>query len=170
MELSPAYVDLTVTRWQAFTGEEARLEGKGRSFAEMQASGMRSHALPVTQSNVVPFPLCRRQKLVIGLASVLAPKQGDKADIFWKQSAKIILGQLAAAGLASKPLSRRSGVCCTQSCAKFGAARLWSGHTRRTTTIYYLRCRSPGAAAQTGSPMPGPTRPHRPTAPASQEV
>jgi DNA modification methylase len=34
VELSPAYVDVAVARWQAFTGETARLEGSGASFAE----------------------------------------------------------------------------------------------------------------------------------------
>jgi hypothetical protein len=32
MELDPAYVDVAVQRWQAFTGLAARLEGEGRSF------------------------------------------------------------------------------------------------------------------------------------------
>ena len=34
MELDPAYVDVAVTRWQTFTGEEAR-HADGRSFAEV---------------------------------------------------------------------------------------------------------------------------------------
>lgn len=33
IEISPAYVDVAVTRWQAFTGKEALLDGTGRSFA-----------------------------------------------------------------------------------------------------------------------------------------
>jgi DNA modification methylase len=37
VELSPAYVDVAVLRWQAFTGQEARLEGSGATFAEVQA-------------------------------------------------------------------------------------------------------------------------------------
>jgi len=37
MELDPAYVDVAVTRWQAFTGESATLAGDGRSFAEIRA-------------------------------------------------------------------------------------------------------------------------------------
>ena len=37
MELDPTYVDVAVTRWQAFTGKEAVLEGDGRSFAEIAA-------------------------------------------------------------------------------------------------------------------------------------
>lgn len=32
MELSPSYVDVAVTRWQNFTGQEAVLEGDGRTF------------------------------------------------------------------------------------------------------------------------------------------
>jgi DNA modification methylase len=35
MELDPAYVDVAVERWQAFTGEVAILKGDGRSFAEI---------------------------------------------------------------------------------------------------------------------------------------
>jgi DNA modification methylase len=35
IELDPAYVDVSVKRWQAFTGKEARLEGSGHSFAEV---------------------------------------------------------------------------------------------------------------------------------------
>ncbi len=37
MELDPAYVDVAVTRWQAFTGEAATLDGDGRSFGEIAA-------------------------------------------------------------------------------------------------------------------------------------
>jgi DNA modification methylase len=36
VELDPHYVDVMVTRWQAFTGKTARLAGTGQSFAERQ--------------------------------------------------------------------------------------------------------------------------------------
>jgi DNA modification methylase len=36
IELSPAYVDVAVKRWQAFTGQVATLEGDGRSFTEVE--------------------------------------------------------------------------------------------------------------------------------------
>ena len=35
IELDPAYVDVAVLRWQAFTGRQARLEGSGESFGEI---------------------------------------------------------------------------------------------------------------------------------------
>jgi DNA modification methylase len=35
MELSPQYVDCAVRRWQDFTGQEATLEGDGRTFAQV---------------------------------------------------------------------------------------------------------------------------------------
>jgi DNA modification methylase len=35
VELDPAYVDVAVRRWQAFTGAEAILDGDGRSFTEV---------------------------------------------------------------------------------------------------------------------------------------
>ena len=37
VELDPAYVDVALLRWQAFTGKEAVLEGEGRSFADLRA-------------------------------------------------------------------------------------------------------------------------------------
>jgi DNA modification methylase len=35
IEISPAYVDVSVERWQSFTGKEATLAGDGRTFAEI---------------------------------------------------------------------------------------------------------------------------------------
>ncbi len=37
IELSPAYVDIAVKRWEAFTGEQATLTGDDRTFAEIEA-------------------------------------------------------------------------------------------------------------------------------------
>jgi DNA modification methylase len=37
IELNPAYVDVAVERWQAFTGQLAVLDGAGTSFAEQNA-------------------------------------------------------------------------------------------------------------------------------------
>ena len=37
MELHPAYCDVIVKRWQDFTGEDATLEGDGRTFNEIAA-------------------------------------------------------------------------------------------------------------------------------------
>ncbi|KDB03147.1 DNA methylase [Defluviimonas sp. 20V17] len=43
IELDPAYVDVAILRWQAFTGQKARLEG-GESFAEIAVA--RSEGAP----------------------------------------------------------------------------------------------------------------------------
>jgi DNA modification methylase len=37
MELDPVYVDVALTRWQAFTGEAALLDGDGRNFVDVAA-------------------------------------------------------------------------------------------------------------------------------------
>lgn len=38
MELSPAYVDVAVRRWQEFTGLVATLEGTGQTLNEVAAA------------------------------------------------------------------------------------------------------------------------------------
>ncbi len=44
VELSPAYVDVAVLRWQAFTGQEAVLETDGRSFDAVASDRARESA------------------------------------------------------------------------------------------------------------------------------
>jgi DNA modification methylase len=48
IELSPAYVDVAVLRWQAFTGETATLADDGRSFADVR------HARAPTSAALAP--------------------------------------------------------------------------------------------------------------------
>jgi DNA modification methylase len=38
IELNPAYVDVAIERWQSFTGQQAILDGDGRTFAEIKAN------------------------------------------------------------------------------------------------------------------------------------
>ena len=38
IELSPAYCDVIVRRWQSFTRREATLEGDGQAFAAIEAA------------------------------------------------------------------------------------------------------------------------------------
>ena len=44
MEIEPAYVDLTILRWQGQTGKDAILEGDGRSFNEITKTGRRRNS------------------------------------------------------------------------------------------------------------------------------
>ena len=41
IELNPAYVDVAVERWQRFTGQEATLDGDGRSFDDVKTGRVR---------------------------------------------------------------------------------------------------------------------------------
>ena len=44
MEISPAYVDVAVERWQAETGRDVILDGAGRTFTEVKAERLGEHA------------------------------------------------------------------------------------------------------------------------------
>ena len=44
MEISPAYVDVAVERWQAETGKDAILDGDGRTFAVVKAERLGDRA------------------------------------------------------------------------------------------------------------------------------
>jgi DNA modification methylase len=45
IELSPAYVDVAVTRWEKFAGQAATLDGDGRTFAEVLAERLPAGAI-----------------------------------------------------------------------------------------------------------------------------
>ena len=63
MEISPAYVDVCIERWQAETGREAILEGNGRTFAEVKAErlGDRNAPAKITQDKPA-VPKCSRKR------------------------------------------------------------------------------------------------------------
>jgi hypothetical protein len=44
MEMAPAYVDVAVRRWQAFTGDDAMLEGDGRTFTQLEEARLSAAA------------------------------------------------------------------------------------------------------------------------------
>ena len=48
IELNPLYVDVAIRRWQAFTGEKARLETSGSTFAEITSERRATH--PVVEA------------------------------------------------------------------------------------------------------------------------
>jgi DNA methylase/ParB-like nuclease domain len=44
IEISPAYIDVSVLRWQEFTGQQAAMESSGQTFAEVAASRVKAEA------------------------------------------------------------------------------------------------------------------------------
>lgn len=53
-------------------------------------------------SDIVAFPLFRRQKLVRDIGKILQSKQGDDATLFWRETAKGLLRQLAKNGVPAQ--------------------------------------------------------------------
>jgi hypothetical protein len=51
IELNPAYVDVTIKRWQDFTGKAATLEGDGRTFDDI--AGIFSSDVPANTDPIV---------------------------------------------------------------------------------------------------------------------
>ena len=57
IELNPAYVDVAVKRWQAFTGEAAVLAGNGRTFDQATDDVRRASTAPTDRSEPDRPPL-----------------------------------------------------------------------------------------------------------------
>jgi DNA methylase len=53
LEYEPAYVDVTVRRWQAYTKADAILEGDGRTFDEIAAERLATREAPSTPPSQV---------------------------------------------------------------------------------------------------------------------
>jgi DNA modification methylase len=63
MEISPAYVDVAVERWQAETGREAILDGDGRTFEAIRKERLGDTAdAPVDDAEAPPSEGRRRRK------------------------------------------------------------------------------------------------------------
>jgi DNA modification methylase len=63
MEISPAYVDVAVERWQAETGKEAILDGDGRTFAQVKTERLGDGTEPATDTpdtDAAPEPARKR--------------------------------------------------------------------------------------------------------------
>ena len=50
IEIDPAYVDVSVIRWQDYTNEEAILDGDGRTFVEVKAERLSGEDVPQAQA------------------------------------------------------------------------------------------------------------------------
>jgi hypothetical protein len=64
MEISPAYVDVAVERWQAETGREAILDGDGRTFAEVTTERLGDDVEPpaeTSDTDAAPEPARKRK-------------------------------------------------------------------------------------------------------------
>ncbi|MBD3762960.1 MAG: site-specific DNA-methyltransferase, partial [Rhizorhabdus sp.] len=64
MEISPAYVDVAVERWQAETGRDAILDGDGRTFAAVKAERLGDDAEPPAETpdtDAAPEPARKRK-------------------------------------------------------------------------------------------------------------
>ena len=50
IEIDPAYVDVSVERWQGYTNQQAILDGDGRTFAEVKAERLPGEDVPQAQA------------------------------------------------------------------------------------------------------------------------
>jgi DNA modification methylase len=64
MEISAAYVDVAVERWQAETGREAILDGDGRTFAQVRTERLGDSTEPAADTpdtDAAPEPARKRK-------------------------------------------------------------------------------------------------------------
>ena len=65
MEISPAYVDVCIERWQAETGRDAILDGDGRTFAEVKAERLKDASAEITQDKPAAPKRSRKRKAAV---------------------------------------------------------------------------------------------------------
>ena len=64
MEISPAYIDVAVERWQAETGRDAILDGDGRTFAQVRTERLGDDAeapADTPEPDAAPEPARKRK-------------------------------------------------------------------------------------------------------------
>jgi hypothetical protein len=64
VEIDPAYVDVAVTRWQAFTGQTAMLDGEEQSFADIGAQRRAGGYDPEAASHAASQPVAAQRAAV----------------------------------------------------------------------------------------------------------
>jgi hypothetical protein len=52
--------------------------------------------------SIIAFPLSRQRQLVSSVADALRSRQGESATLFWRETAKDLLRQLAANGVEAR--------------------------------------------------------------------
>ncbi|MFP7572300.1 site-specific DNA-methyltransferase [Marivita sp. S2033] len=62
MEISPAYIDVCIERWQAETGRDAILDGDGRTFAEVTAERLGDGSAPAAPEEESAAPKRSRKR------------------------------------------------------------------------------------------------------------
>ena len=155
MELDPAYVDVAVIRWQAFTGEATSLDGDGRSFAEIAAERSRGREPGAGRSR--PRSGGSKATAASGLGttpsrprptpSPVAPALAPVAKKEWRRSPALLhgMGVLTSIDRARSPPTARP-------MAAGWRPRRSSRRRRRSTRRRRATCSSrPGSASSTSS-------------------
>ena len=65
LELDPKYVDVIIERWQKLTGKQAKLDGEGGTFHEVQL-GRRQSTAEAVEENVTAPPGEQREEEIRG--------------------------------------------------------------------------------------------------------
>lgn len=78
IELNPAYVDVAVQRWQTFTGQQATLEGDGRTFEDVANDRQKTEEAGAASADIGPAAKGHASKVEAG-AEAAAPTKRRNA-------------------------------------------------------------------------------------------
>jgi hypothetical protein len=101
IEIYPSYVDVAVERWEGYTGDTARLEGDGRTFAKWRRSGasrpcsrLYANARPMRKRGGAAMPSRSAQQSVAlpSMQGPILPRPGRRRIGFQPVSQLVVLG------------------------------------------------------------------------------
>ena len=75
IELNPAYVDVAVQRWQNFTGQQATLEGDGRTFEDVANDRQKTEEAGAASADISPATKGHAGKVEAGAEAVAPAKR-----------------------------------------------------------------------------------------------
>ena len=134
MEISPAYVDVAVERWQAETGRDAILDGDGRTFAQVRAERLGDEADAAGRcagyyNDADPAACAWLREAECGRAAASGGR-GGRVGLHRSTWSRLDLRGFAQCRISSPAMSAAGPTRCALAGVDGGRLSVWTGSTR----------------------------------------